>query len=516
MDTTTQTQTTLTNAHAYAAWLGQSDQPVWIVGGALRDALSGRTAHDVDLVVAGDALHFARRMAQDLGGTAAQIDPLGAVARVTFATSSFFFDIAALDGADIAADLAGRDFTVNALALPATAAHITALVDGDVTGLRADIIDPLGGLDDLAAWRLRLAGADALARDPVRVLRAARLITNLDLVPDAATVAAARTVAPQLATQHAERLTAELYAMLSHPNATRAMRALDELDALTVLVPPLIPCRGLTQGRLHHWDVFDHTLEVIDSVDRVVALMEAHLVGTPGDDATADLPDGRVAHPRTLDVGGQNAAVLTRLRQPLAEGQTRLTMLKVAALFHDVGKPSTKGVRANGDVHFQGHAEAGVPLTTPVLEAWKVGRTARRYVEQVVACHMRPGQIAGPQGLTDRAARHYFRDAGDAGIDTAIFSLADHLAVYGPNPLTSFWHHHYTAVAELLRRVYTEPHRVLPPRLLDGNDLMGRFGIAHGPEVGRILALVEAAQMEGDIDTRPEALALVERILAAG
>nr|MBA3825342.1 HD domain-containing protein [Ktedonobacterales bacterium] len=362
--------------------------------------------------------------------------------------------------------------------------------------------------------RLRLVAPDALRHDPVRVLRAARLMTHLDLAPDAATVVAARAVAAQVAAQPPERLTAELYAMLSRTGGTRAMRSLDALGALTILVPPLIPCLGLTQGRLHHWDVFDHTLEVIDSLDRVVDLLEAHLHGT--DDATAELAEGRVAHPLALDVGGQNVAVLARLQEPLAEGQTRLTMLKVAALFHDVGKPITRGLRPNGDVHFQGHAEAGVPLTTPVLEAWKVGRNARRYIEWVVACHMRPGQIAGPQGLTDRAARHYFRDAGDAGIDTAIFSLADHLAVYGPDPLTPFWHHHYAAVAELLRRVYVEPHRVIPARLIDGNDLLARYGVGPGPEVGRILGVVEAAHLNDEIGTRAEALNLVERLLAQG
>ena len=513
MDMTPSPNHILTNRPA-AAWLGQQSSSLWIVGGALRDALVGRAAHDVDLVVAGDALAFARRMARALGGVAASIDPTNTVARVTCAASPIFFDIAALAGPDLTADLALRDFTVNALALPATEAHLLALLSGDGDTLRHALIDPFGGAADLAQQRLRLTQPDALVRDPVRVLRAARLMTTRDLIPDATTVQAARAVVPHLADMPGERLTAELYTMLAQRNGTRAMRALDDLGALVALVPPLIPCRGLTQGRLHHWDVFDHTLEVIDSMDRVVDLMEAHLRGAPEEATPVDLPPDRVAHPHILDVGGQNVAVLQRLRAPLAEGQTRLTMLKVAALFHDVGKPSTRQVRENGAVHFTGHAEVGVPITTPVLQGWKLGRSARRYIELVVGCHMRPSQLGGPQGLADKAARHYFRDAGDAGIDTAIFSLADHLAVYGPDPLTSFWHQHYGTVAELIRRVYEEPQRVTPPRLIDGNDLMARFAVPHGPTVGRILAQVETAHLNDEIQTRAEALALVERLLA--
>jgi poly(A) polymerase len=250
---------------------------------------------------------------------------------------------------------------------------------------------------------------------------------------------------------------------------------------------------------------------VLDSLDRVVTLLEAGQ-HAPVESEVADAA-GHVAHPTAIDLGGQNAAVLARLRTPFVEGQTRLTMLKVATLFHDVGKPLTRGIRENGDVHFQGHAEAGVPVTQPVIAGWRMGKQARRFVETTVACHMRPGQMAGPHGLSDKAARHFFRDAGEAGIDVAVFSLADHLAVYGPRPLTSFWLGHRAAVAELIRRAYVEPERVIPPRLIDGNDLMARYGIAHGPAVGRILALVEAAHLDGNIQTRAEAFALVEREL---
>ncbi len=482
---------------------------MWLVGGALRDCFAGRSGGDSDLLVDGDALGLARHLARDLGGGFGLLDGENGVARVTL--GDLALDISALRASDIEADLRQRDFTANALALPFTAAHFHALLAGDADALRAAVLDPCNGLADIAEKRLRMTGTAALAADPIRVLRAARFAAALGWEIDPATIAAAQGIAPALAEVAPERVLSEIYGICAQPNATRAMRLLDAMGALTVLVPPLAPCRGLTQGRLHYWDVFDHTLEVIDSVDRVVALLEAGQVNPPAPE-TADAA-GQVAHPVALDLGGQNGAVLSRLRAPFTEGQTRLTMLKVATLFHDVGKPLTRGVRENGDVHFQGHAEAGVPLTKPVITGWRMGKQARRFVETTVACHMRPGQMAGPHGLTDKAARHFFRDAGDAGIDVAVFSLADHLAVYGPRPLTPFWLHHRATVAELIRRAYVEPERVIPPRLIDGNDLVARYGMLHGPEIGRILALVEAAHLDGIIQTRAEAFALVEREL---
>jgi hypothetical protein len=191
-------------------------------------------------------------------------------------------------------------------------------------------------------------------------------------------------------------------------------------------------------------------------------------------------------------------------------------MLKLATLFHDSGKPLTAVEIASDDYRFPGHPEAGVPLTQPVLSAWRLGRQARRYIETVVACHMRPGQMAGPDGLAGPALRHFFHDAGGAGLDVVIFSLADHLAVYGPNPLTRFWISHYAVVAEIVRRYFEEPDQIMPPRLIDGKDLMARYGLAGGPRLGRLISLVQEAQLDGAITTRDEAFALVEQVMATG
>jgi len=496
---------------ALAQWFAAQTTPLWIVGGALRDRLSGLPCHDIDLVVAGDAVALARGCAAACGGHAAVLDPTVNIARVTLPGVAVTFDIATLAGASIVDDLAERDFTINAIAVAYTPAALLTLLDDTPANL-ADLIDPLGGVSDLVAKRLRAASDHAMHDDPLRILRGARLAGLLDLTIDEHTLTLARNVTAELATVAPARIAAEIYAICAQPHSQRALRHLDAMGALTTLVPPLEPCRGVQQGFLHRWDVFDHILETVDSLDRVVALIAAGVAGT-GSDAIVYDAAGRIEHPTALSLKGQGARILERLHTGYLEGQTRLTRLKVAAIFHDVGKPLTQTPTGKGDYRFPAHAEAGVPLTTPVIQGWQLNKHVQRYVTTTILYHMRPGQMSGPHGLADRAARHYFRDTGDLGLDIAIFSLADHLAVYGPNPLTSFWEHHYHAVAELIRRYYEEPNAVIPPRLIDGNDLIGRYDIPRGPEIQRLLDLVHSAHLDGDITTRAEAFALVEQQL---
>lgn len=497
---------------ALVAWLDARPEPLWLVGGAVRDALAGRTALDLDLVVAGNAGRFAQGLAAAVGGVAVPLDREQGVYRIAIPGTPFSLDCAALRGETIQGDLRARDFTINALALPCSPAAFRAILAGSIPAGQ-EIIDPLGGAADLAARRLCLASAGAFQDDPLRILRGARIATALDLAGDDALIAAAQARASDLQRVAPERIAAEMVAMIAAPHGTAAMQRLDALGALTICAPPLAACRSVTQGKLHHWDVFEHTLEVIDSLDHTVALLERGLAQPP-DPAMIDPQTGRVAHPTALNLGGHNADLLAYLREPLAESRTRLELIKVAALFHDTGKPTTRQADAEGRIRFPNHAEAGVPLTAAILEWWRLGRQARRFIEGVVQHHMRPGQLAAPQGPSARALRHFFRDAGECALDVAFFSIADHFAVYGPDPLTPFWMAHSSAVSELVRRFYEEPEEVIPPHLIDGNDLLARFDLAPGPLVRVILDQVHAARLDGAISTRAEALDLAARLIS--
>ena len=125
-------------------------------------------------------------------------------------------------------------------------------------------IDPLGGLEDLRARRLRMAGPEAFADDPLRVLRLVRIAVELELEPEAQTSDAARAHAGELSRVSAERVFMELRRILASPRARHGIELLDELGATAVVLPELEALQGIEQNRFHHLDVYGHTLEVLD------------------------------------------------------------------------------------------------------------------------------------------------------------------------------------------------------------------------------------------------------------
>ena len=196
---------------ALAALAGEGPWRAWLCGGTLRDALLGRRAPDLDLAVAGDALALGRALAARLGG---RLVPLGrefATCRVVMAGG--YLDLAGLRAPSIEGDLAARDFTINALALP-----LAALGEGDPAQA---VIDPTGGRDDLAAGLLRPAGPGVLAADPLRVLRAFRFMSThgLTLAPGTASRLAGQ--GPGLFRVAPERIGAEWLALMAGAGADR-------------------------------------------------------------------------------------------------------------------------------------------------------------------------------------------------------------------------------------------------------------------------------------------------------
>jgi hypothetical protein len=122
---------------------------------------------------------------------------------------------------------------------------------------------------------------------------------------------------------------------------------------------------------------------------------------------------------------------------------------------------------------------------------------------------MRPGQLKHDQ-LTARAIRRYFMDLGPTGLIVALISLSDHLAVYGPQPLTERWFRHLATVRLLLTRYIRERERILPPRLIQANELMQRFNLEPGPLVGQVLESISEQQADGSLHSKEEAFWFIE------
>ncbi len=458
----------------------------FVVGGTVRDVLLGRTPRDLDLAVSGDAMALARRLASALPGHFVELDSVNAVARVVLDAGPVrCIDVARLHGT-LEADLRRRDFTIDALAAP---------LDGGV------VFDVCNGLTDLEGQRVRMNGAHVFDADPLRLLRGARISAELSFALDPATEAAIRARARNLNEAAPERLRDELARIVALDDAYAGLRLLDRLELLDVVLPALAAGRGVTQpGEFHAYDVFEHGLRAVEAMDVTLATQR---------------PGGPVAWMwdelwRSFDWCAER--MRAHLAEEMAEGRTRASILKLAALLHDVAKPETRSEGADGRVRFLGHADVGAAIATRILRRFRFSTREVRFVSVLVAEHLRPVQLARvSEAPTRRALYRFHRDTGDAMPDVLLLALADAAAARGPKMTREGWIRHVVYMNGLLVRSRKEEGIVDPPRLLTGRDIMLALGKPEGPVIGRLLEALREAQAAGDVTDRDGALAFVAR-----
>jgi putative nucleotidyltransferase with HDIG domain len=461
------------SAGEQAARVALAGRRAWLVGGVLRDRALGLQTADVDVAVDGDPAQAARAVAAASGAACFLLSEEFEAWRVAARDSSWQVDVQRLRGGSVEADLALRDFTVNAIAQP---------IDGGA------LIDPLGGLADLAARRLRMASPNAFGEDGLRVLRLSRVASELDLDPEPETLHAARAHAAALRSCPGERVFMELRRVLSAPQVLRGLELLEQSGATAIVLPELEALRGVEQSRFHHLDVYEHTLEVLE---RAIALASA---------CRADGPDpGEV-------LGEHRAQVAALLAEPLADGLTRADALRWGALLHDAAKPLTRAVRPDGRVTFIGHDLRGAELARAVLGRLRASERLSAHVAALVRHHLRLGFLVHePQPLSRRTVFGYLRACSPVEVDVTLLSVADRQATRGERAQQSIDLHMRVArglLADALSWRAAGP----PSPLVRGDELAAALGIRPGPRLGELLEQLSEAHYAGDIATREQAL----------
>jgi poly(A) polymerase len=446
--------------------LGGSGE-AWIVGGAVRDAALGREVADLDLAVAGDPGAAARALAAELGEHAFELSAEFGTWRIGVPDRGWQVDVTALRGGTIEADLGERDFTIGAVALP--------LAGGDP-------LDPFDGLADLDRRLLRAVGEDSFGEDPLRLLRAARLAAELGLEVDADTVTLARRLAHRAADPAGERQLTELRLLLGGPDPLRGLALLSELGLTAVVLPEVETLRGVEQGPNHHLDVYDHTIAVLEHTLEVERELE------------------RFAGERAPEV----AALL---REPLADEMTRGTALRFGALLHDIAKPSTRAER-DGFVGFRGHDTAGTEVIGEICARLRASRRLTQHLQGLTLHHLRLGFLIPKAPLSPRLVHDYLRATEPVAVDVTLLTIADRLSARGGGPLARpEMVEAHLALARRMIAAALDWRRDGPPApLLRGDELAAELGIEPGPELGDLLAELEAAQYAGEVSDRAGAL----------
>ena len=449
----------------------------WLVGGAVRDAALGRGVTDVDLIVTGDAAGAAGSLARAAGGPRFRLSEEFETWRVLDPGGAWHIDVAPLRGGELDADLAMRDFTFNALAVP-------------LADLEAEPADPTGGLGDLESRTLRAVSERTFEDDPLRLLRAARLAATLGLELDPATSALAQRSAVRAGEPAGERQLAELRLLLGGADPLRGLALMDELGATAGVLPEVESIRGVEQNPNHHLDVYDHTIAVLER------LLEIE----------ADLP---------AYVGERAPEVEALLDEPLADGLSRRVALRLAAVVHDLGKPATKGETA-GYITFIGHDRVGAEIAAGLCERLRASRRLSAYLAGITANHLRLGFLIHELPLGRRRVLDYLRATDPDPVDVTVLTVADRLAARGSGVVAG--PEMVQAHLELAREMVGEGLDWLrdgPPRApVRGDELAAALGIEPGPELGRLLEEVEAGVFAGEVSGPEDALALARSALS--
>lgn len=464
----------------------------YATGGFLRDALLGLAVHDIDVSVRGDPLSLGTLLAAATEGHYFPLDEENHIARVLVPARELNIDLRLLDGA-LEEDLRRRDYTIDALGAP-----LDQLTSG-----RIEVTDPTAGLEDLDAGIVRTTGEQALLDDPLRLLRGPRIATQLGFVVETQTAELIRRYASLVQQAAPERQRDELLRIFSTPFAGRGVRLLEELGLLAYVLPEMEVTRGAEQPKEHHWDVLGHSLAAVEKLDALLA--EQPPAPPPDSDLWQEL--------------WTQLAWWTDAREyfcsEVVMGTTRAALLKFCGLLHDIGKPETRTIDETGRMRFFGHSGAGAEIAARLMQRLRFSSREVSLVRAMIEAHLRPVQMAQQGPPSRRAIYRFFRDTGDAGIDTLFLSLADHLATVGPRLNMDGFQQHVAVVSYILAKRFEDPSVVMPPKLLRGDELMAALGIAPGPLVGELLEVVREAQAAGEVTTQQQALDLARQRLAA-
>jgi poly(A) polymerase len=426
---------------------------IYVVGGYVRDLLLGKHIKDIDFVVVGDAMVFADQLKHDLHLRKLVRYPRFGTFMATYYGYALEFVNARSESysqdsrkpvtkqADLYSDLSRRDFTINTLAMS---------IDPKNFG---QIIDRFDGQKDLKNKLIRtpLAPEQTFSDDPLRMMRAIRFASRLDFSIHEPVWKAIEETRQRLQIVSQERITDEFNKILLSDTPSRGLRMLDKSGLLEIFLPELLEMKGVEQrNKYHHKDVFYHTLEVLDNIAR-----------------------------RTNDL-----------------------KLRLAALFHDIGKPKTRRFDEQAGWTFHGHEIVGKKMVGTILRRMRYSSETIAYVKKLTRLHLRPMVLVSSE-VTDSAIRRLIFLAGDEINDLMTLCRAD-ITSKNPKRVRKYLSNYDNVLDKIAEVEERDRIRNFKPPV-DGHEIMLMFGLQPGQQIGRIKKFLEEAIMNGEVDNDHDA-----------
>ena len=436
------------------------DEDIYLVGGAVRDYLLGKTTCDKDILV-NNAESFAKEFARKNNATFITLDSENKIYRVVLRDKINYLDITEPIEGSLEKDLRRRDFTINAIAI----------------NLKTkEIIDINNGQEDIKNRVIRSISEDNLVDDPLRILRAFRFSATLGFEIEQGTLEQIKRHKDLILNPAKERVNYEILKLFQGEYTPQVL--LMASDIIELLYPVFTDVKKVPKNTHHHLGLYEHSVETVNQIQQIY--------NTCSDEVKE--------HMNKVDFGGFS----------------RLAHLKFAGFFHDIGKFSTWTIE--GDRHrFIKHDDVGSKMAKEILKQNKFSKKQIEYITSMIKNHIYPSQVVSAENINDKIYMRYIRKMEDNVIDNIILAQADRLSARGSAITDDIVKDNIDRLNKLLEFYIMIKPKLKPiPKLLTGQEIMEIKNIPQSPILGKIISSLKEEQSEGNILTKAEAVEFVK------
>lgn len=436
----------------------------YLVGGMVRDYYLGKKSKDRDIVVK-NAKIFAEKLAENLDAVFITLDSENKIYRLVLKDKENYLDISELCGESIEEDLQRRDFTVNAIAYDLN---------------KNKFIDVTGGIKDIKNKRIRAIKEDNFIDDPLRILRAFRFkaTTGFDIDEDLFKILSKYKHLLSLPAK--ERIHDEVIKLFGGKYASETLLDMLDTGILELIFPCVKDMLKIPSNTHHHLDLIHHVIETVRQIEIQYE--------NSGDDIKEHLDK--------IDFGGYS----------------RINHLKLAGFLHDIGKPSTWTIEKNGRHRFIKHDLIGAKMVVPLLRSLKFSNKQIEYMSDMIRNHIYPSSVISAPNADNKVMMRYVRKMGENSIDNIILAKADRLSAQGVAVTKDMTEANLNGLDRLLHFYLDVKPTLKPlPKLIDGIEIMEILQIKQSPILGKIINELHEAQLDGEINSKDEAIEFVKR-----
>jgi len=446
----------------------------YLVGGCLRDLILGNTPKDLDILVEDEIDAFSKFLSKSLNSKIIKFQNHGfETFRIINNKTKLNIDITKYSGGNdgLINDLSMRDFTINSMAISLNNEKFDF----------ENILDPFNGLQDLNDNIIRYVSKDLVLNDPLRLLRSVRLASKLNFIIEEDTKNYFMVNSEKINSVSNERIRDEIIDIFVLDNSFKYLILMEEMNLLNEIFPEIKLSKGVIQEGLHDKDVFMHSLATLFFIENII---------------------------------NENLFPEIQLNNDVfAHENSIIPYIKLAAFFHDIGKPDTKSF-SNSRIRFISHEEHGSKISENITKRLKFSMKVQKYISCLIKNHLRLGHLISLLDLpSDKSIRKLSRDCYDVINELIYLDFADYLAT-SQNNFDNYLDH-YNELRKIHFRIMElrSDKNEKYDKIIDGKEIMEIFGLNEGPEVGRVLNAIQDDIINNGNIKKSDAIKLAKEIL---